>query len=438
VTYGRDEPTFSRPARPVEYVPGKIILRFEPKAVRPHVAEPRLVLNADGAGRLPDSVAEPLEYLRANAGLEAVDPVFSARRRFLRRRGLKAAEQQLLAVGASVVDVDEDARAVGVLTLKEKRIDSGLLKRISASPAVAAAERLPARWLLRELDPKRNRQWGLAAVNYFHARRPSARNVRVAVLDSGIDTTHPDLPRPVVHRHSGFRTDDPAGHGTHVAGIIAAKANNGIGIAGIADCALGIWKIFPDDPDDPYVDSESFLRALGEVVDERMQIVNLSIGGTARSDIEADLFAEAIAAGVTFVAAMGNDFLKGNPVSYPAAYDDVISVGATTRENRRSAFSSSGAHIDLVAPGSEIFSTVPMGRSVQRNDTEYASWDGTSMATPHVAAAAALLVAEHPRSTPADVARRLRESASGVPEMDGQAWTPEHGYGLLDLRRALS
>jgi subtilisin family serine protease len=431
--------TFGRPRRPRDHVPGKVVVRFRPDAVRPHVRAPRMALNAEGARQLPDSVAEPLDYLRANAGLRSVEPLFSARRRQLARRRLAPADRQRLAVAASVVDVESDARSgLTVLTLPQRRITERLLKDIGASQAVEFAEPLPARWLAAEPDPKRNLQWGLRAIRYFEANRPSARSIRVAVIDSGIDTNHPDLPDPGIYRHSGFRAQDVVGHGTHVAGIIAAKTNNGVGIAGIADCELAIWKVFPDDPNDPYLDSESYLRALGEVVDEQAAVVNLSIGGGAYSDVEAVLFAEANAAGVTVVAAMGNEYEEGNPTSYPAAYDDVVSVGSIAEDRRRSSFSNTGRHIDLLAPGSNILSTLPTSRSAQRRETDYASWSGTSMATPHVTAAAALLLAAHPGWSPAQVARRLRSAASPVAEMGGKRWTEAHGSGLLNLKAALS
>jgi subtilisin family serine protease len=338
-----------------------------------------------------------------------------------------------------VLDVESDARSgLTVVSLPNRRVTQTLLKDINAAQAVEFVEPLPARWLAAEADPRRNLQWGLAAIRYFEAGRPSAKGIRVGVIDSGIDANHPDLPDPEIYRHSGFRAQDVVGHGTHVAGTIAAKTNNRVGSAGVADAQLAVWKVFPDDPNDPYLDSESYLRALGEVVDEQVAVVNLSIGGGAYSEVEALLFAEAISAGVTIVAAMGNDHEEGNPTSYPAAYDDVISVGSIAADRRRSIFSNTGRHIDLLAPGSHILSTVPTRRSAQRRETDHAAWTGTSMATPHVTAAAALLLARHPGWSPAQIARRLRNSASPVAEMGARKWTEAHGSGLLNLKAALS
>jgi subtilisin family serine protease len=341
-----DVPSFGRPARPREYVPGQVVVRVRPEAVRPHVAAPRMALSQSVADSLPDSIGEPVDYLRRNAGLKAVDPLFSPRLAQLRRSRLPPAARYRLAVAASVADVEtDDLAGLAVASLPERRITGDLLETIGSSPGVEFAERLPTRWLEADgPDPKQNLQWGLRAIRYFDARRPSAADVRVAILDTGIDTTHPDLPDPVLYRHQGLRAQDIIGHGSHVAGIIAAIANNRIGITGIADCRLAVWKIFPDQPErgDFYVDSERYLRALGELPDEEVAAVNLSIGGAAHSQAEALLFRRLIERGVTPVAAMGNEYEEGNPTSYPAAYEDVVSVGAIAETRRRSRFSSTG------------------------------------------------------------------------------------------------
>ena len=437
-----DVPSFGRPARPRDYVPGQVVVRVHPQAVRPHVDARRMSLSRAVAESLPDSIGGPVDYLRRNAGLKTVAPLFSPRVAQLRRSRLPPAARHRLAVAASVADVEgDDLAGLAVASLPDKRITGDLLKTIGSSPGVEFAERLPARWLETDgVDPKQNLQWGLRAIRYFEARRPSAADVRVAILDTGIDTTHPDLPDPVLYRHQGLRAQDIIGHGTHVAGVIGAIANNRIGITGIADCRLAIWKIFPDQPErgDFYVDSERYLRALGELPDQEVAVVNLSIGGAAHSQAEALLFRRLIERGVTPVAAMGNEYEEGNPTSYPAAYDDVVSVGAVAENRRRSRFSSTGRHIDLVAPGSNILSTVPVKRSAYREETEYVTWSGTSMATPHVTAAAALVAAAHPGWSPRQVSRRLRSSAAELAPMRGSRWTQSYGAGLLDLKTALS
>jgi subtilisin family serine protease len=288
-----------------------------------------------------------------------------------------------------------------------------------------------------------NLQWGLRAINWFNANRPDARAVRVGVLDTGIDLTHPDLKGLVAadrYFHEGTSARDLLGHGTHVCGIIAAVVNNDTGIAGVARCKLTVWKIFGDQPADDgefYVEGDAYLRALGAARDAGVRVMNLSIGGTASSRTEQLLFARLESAGVTVAAAMGNEYQEGNPTEYPGAYRGVLAVGAVAESLRRSVFSNTGRHIGLVAPGSNILSTLPMKTSQWLTESEYASWSGTSMATPHVAGAAALLAARNQTWGPAEIKKRLADTARKLPMMKKAKWNATYGAGLLDVARAL-
>jgi subtilisin family serine protease len=428
-----EAPTFARPRKPREHVPGRIVVRFRRDAISP------AAVRVAGAGRkealeaLPRSVGEPLDYLRTNAGLRSVEPVSPTN---LRLDLGSRPERDRLAAVASVAGSESDlGTGLAVLDLPVGNVTPAVLKTINASPAIEIAEPLPARWLAATPDPKVNLQWALAAIRFFNAKRPRAAKVKVGIVDTGIDESHPDLPKAVLYQRNGYKERDLVGHGTHVAGIIGALTNNAVGISGIADCQLAVWKVFPDDPNDPYLDSIAYLRALNEVVIERVAVVNLSLAGIAHSQIEADLFAQAIAAGVTFVAAMGNEYNDGDPTSYPAAYADVISVGALNEARGRSSFSNTGKHIDLAAPGSNILSTLPTYTSKQRPaEKDYAPWSGTSMATPHVTAAAALIKTKHPNWRPAQIAAKLAKTAVPVPEMRGKGWTEAHGKACSTLR----
>lgn len=430
-------------ARP-EYVPGQLLIRVRAGAVRPHVAARGLTFAAAGARSLPDAVAEPLDYLRRNAGLTALRPLFSARREHLARAEVSVPDRHRLAVLSSVSDSEsEELAGISLAALDPKKITAQLVKHLQHSKVIEFVERMPARWVAAApaADPKQNMQWGLRAVRWFEASRPDAGAVDVAVLDTGVDTRHPDLaPLSITYHHDGVSAEDIVGHGTHVSGIIAAAINNGIGITGIANCRLVVWKVFGDRPyrGDYYVDAELYLRALNAVGVGGVAAVNLSIGGTASSRTEALLFARLVRANVTVVAAMGNGYEEGNRTEYPGAYQGVIAVGALSPALKRAPFSSTGKHIALVAPGMSILSTLPTRRSVYRDETDYAAWDGTSMATPHVSAAAALLAARSPGMSPAAIASRLRDTATRVPEMRGRKWTQLYGSGLLNLKSALS
>ena len=436
-------PAAAQPKQRLEYLPGRLILRIREQAVRPHLGAVRLAFTRAAARLLPEAVSAPLEYLRKNAGLRDVHALFSARRAELPRASVAVADRQRLAILSSVSDPEEeDLGGFAVVSLDPKKLTAALVKRLQTIRSVEIAEPVPARWLPAEgADPMQNLQWGLRAIRWFETSLPDSGSVRVGVLDTGVDTGHPDLRAGTIeYRHAGLKAADILGHGTHVCGIVAATTNNAVGISGVARCRLSVWKIFPDRPEagDFYVDGERYLQALHAVIGAGVKVVNLSIGGTARSQTEALLFRRLRERGVTVVAAMGNEFAEGNPTEYPAAYPGVLAVGAVAENLRRSSFSNTGRHIGLVAPGSHILSTLPRKRSAYRDETGYAAWSGTSMATPHAAAAAALVLARFPGMTPAQVQERLRQSATRLPVMGKAAWTPVYGSGLLNLKNALS
>jgi subtilisin family serine protease len=286
-----------------------------------------------------------------------------------------------------------------------------------------------------------NLQWGLRAIGWFAATKPDASHLTVGILDTGIDRNHPDLAGVKVnYEHPGTRAEDIVGHGTHVAGIVAAETNNGVGIAGVASCALHSWKVFGDKPyeGEYYVDPDLFPDALRAASVSGLSVVNMSLGGSQSSRAEQLLIRRLVDRGVVVVAAMGNEYEEGNPTEYPAAYDGVLAVGAIAENRQRSYFSNTGRHIGICAPGSNIFSTLPRRKSSYRTEQLYASWSGTSMATPHVAAAAALVAAADPSKGPAEIVAHLREKASTLPAMRSKPRTNEYGDGLLDLKRALS
>jgi subtilisin family serine protease len=323
--------------------------------------------------------------------------------------------------------------------------------------------------------------WNLAKILWEQARaRESfhdADEVHIAVLDTGVDLSHPelqlgqpidyqweqpDLSRPVSDK-------DIIGHGTHVSGTIAAIANGNVGVKGICRCRLSVWKIFDDQP--TYADGTGaflyfvnpimYRRALAACVESQVDVINLSIGGRGVPDsVERSLFDQLIAAGVTICAAMGNERQYGSPTSYPAAIPGVIAVGATALDDSVTLFSNSGNHIALSAPGKAIWSTLPTypgqsgfsavvgpdGKPTQgkpmRRETDYDAWDGTSMATPHVTACAALLLAKaHEdgvgKMTPDEVRKALMRSADKVPGMNGSAFSVDYGAGRLNLLRLL-
>ena len=427
----------------LEFIPGQMILRVRREAIRPALGTARLKMTPAEAGRLPSSIAEPIDYLRRNFGLKDVRPLFSERRSALRRVKGPLKARQRLAILSSVSDSEsEELEGIAILSMAARKADEKLVKEIGGTPTIDFIEQMPARWLAsNRVDPLQNMQWGLRAIQWFNASIPDASALKLAVLDTGIDKDHPDLKGVIDNYfHRGLKGQDIVGHGTHVAGIIAAKVNNGIGISGVANCKILAWKIFDDQPiqGDFYVSGERYLRALQALIHEGVKVVNLSIGGTASSQTEALLFRRLHTRDITVVAAMGNEYLYGNPVEYPAAYDGVIAVGAIAENRKRASFSNTGKHIDLVAPGTSILSTLPTRRSWYRDETDYAAWSGTSMATPHVAAAAALIASRYPDQKPEEIKGRIRKKATRLPAMGKRKWTKDYGAGLLNLEGALS
>ena len=389
-----DVPTFQAPAQErLEFIPGQVVVRVHEQALM----------------EAADAAAAPLELLAREAGARDVRPLFD---------------------GLTLIEVERDVRR-------------DLLERVESSPAIAFAEPVPARWPSAAVvpDPRRNRQWGLRSIRWFEVSEPSAERVTVAICDTGVDAEHPDLAGAIgAYHHDGAGASDLVGHGTHVSGIVAARTNDDVGIAGVAGCRIAMWKVFPDEPlsGNFYVDGTRFLRALNAVASSGAKVLNLSLGGTQASQAEQLVFDRLERAGVTVIAAMGNEFANGNPPEYPAAYRHVLAVGSVAETDVRSPFSNTGGHIGLAAPGSDILSTLPTRPSQFRQATRYASWSGTSMATPHVAAAAALVAAAHPDWAPGDVKEHLLASARPVPDMQGQTWTESYGSGLLDLAGALA
>lgn len=213
-----------------------------------------------------------------------------------------------------------------------------------------------------------------------------ATGVCVAVVDTGIDTSHPDLAANIVGGYnainpsSGYKDDN--GHGTHVSGTIGA-IDNTVGVIGAAPkvSLLGVKVL--NSQGSGYV--SDIIEGMDWAVSNGAKVINMSLGGSTPVSAFQDAVTRANAAGVVVVAAAGN---SGGTVGYPAAYDGVIAVSATDSSNVIAYFSSRGPEVDLAAPGVSINSTY----WTRRKGSTYALLSGTSMASPHVAGAAALVL----------------------------------------------
>jgi subtilisin family serine protease len=276
-----------------------------------------------------------------------------------------------------------------------------------------------------------------------------AAGVKVAVIDSGADVSAPDLadkaPRTwsVLSRSTGVR--DRLGHGTFVSSLATGSVTNGTGISGFGGDAqlLVVQAIDPDG----YITDVDEAAAIVYAVTHGAKIINLSIGGEETSAVERRAIHWAARRGVLIVAAAGNEHDEGNLPEYPAALLQPLgshgrggiglAVGATSMDGSRAYFSNTGSYLSLAAPGYNVFAAESADSPWPRAELPWASpgyygWaSGTSFASPEVAGVAALVWAANPRLTAQQVAKVLKQSATGT------AWNRELGWGRLDAASAV-
>ncbi|MFD2446726.1 S8 family serine peptidase [Bacillus sp. CGMCC 1.16607] len=262
--------------------------------------------------------------------------------------------------------------------------------------------------------------WGHSNLN-LQAKEPSTltgKGVKVAVIDTGVDMDHPDLAvkggKCVLDEIGACDRsyDDEEGHGTHVAGIIAAQ-DNGIGVVGIAPEAE-IYAVKSLD-DEGTGTSTTIMAGIQWAIDHQMDIINLSLTTPYEDYGIKQMVDKAYKSGILVIAAAGNVGTAsgyGNTVQYPAKFPSVIAVAATNQFNVRIPTSSTGEEVELAAPGDAIYSTVSGGG--------YGTMRGTSMAAPHVAGLAALYMEKYPDASNIEIRKKLEMNAKdlGVPGKD--------------------
>jgi thermitase len=273
-------------------------------------------------------------------------------------------------------------------------------------------------------------------------------NVAVAIIDTGLDYSHPDLAGKFIGGWDFVNNDgdpmDDHGHGTHVAGTIAALINNPTGdpaaeegVAGVAPNALILsYKVCtPDGQCNDFAIAQAIARA----VTDGAKVINMSLGGIEYSQAMFDAVQDAWTAGLVIVAGAGNDGVT-TPF-YPAAFPNVIAVGAFDEDHRRASFSNYGNWVDISAPGNVIMSTVPMSQctaTTTPGDIGCYTWNtGTSMATPHVSGAAALVWSRGDVVSNQQVVDILLNSADprGIDPVRLDSWSV---HGGLNLHNAMT
>ncbi|GAB2572346.1 hypothetical protein Aab01nite_03310 [Paractinoplanes abujensis] len=264
--------------------------------------------------------------------------------------------------------------------------------------------------------------------------------IRVAVIDSGVDATHPQLRGHVsqgadfLHGERSGR-QDCNGHGTAVASIIGAVPADGTGFQGLAPEAVIVPVRISEQQeiDGKAVGDRGTPAQFAEAIDwaagqGRADVINLSLVMTDDNDAVRRAVARAVARGVVVVAAAGNKAQSGNPTPFPAQYDGVIGVGAITPEGVRAPFSQRGDYVDIVAMGAPVTAAGLVGG--------HDSVQGTSFSAPFVAATAALIKQRFPTISPLGVERRLTATADPAP--GGGPRSPDYGFGALNPYRALT
>jgi subtilisin family serine protease len=323
---------------------------------------------------------------------------------------------------------------------------------------------------LTPTDPLVARQWYLSYSGFYDSwtTLPAFEPVPVAVIDSGVDTGHPELAGKILDAKSfvGGSVQDTLGHGTFVSGLIAAGVDNGIGIAGLAPSAqLLVAKVVTRSRTIP-VEAEA--KAIRWAVDNGARVINMSLGGIrdplspshdTYSRLEADAVAYAVSNGVVVVAAVGNsDDAPASPwrfASYPSALPHVLGVSALNDTGGVPKFSNRDAvYNDISAPGVEILSILPrpltarfpqcsaQGYSICGSE-DFRSAQGTSFAAPQVTAAAAVLLSLRPNLRPEQVTKILERTAHDLDPSTGCAEClpgrdAASGWGSLDVSAAIA
>lgn len=401
------------------------------------------------------STTSAVQPFTVRSAAEPQEPVEPARPWTVPDPSVKTAPEEVVAEGAPDADdgtalrvvtvVNRDGEAE-VLVQKVRGADAavtavGEAQETETALAVSVDTRItldapparpaPAGGLVRT-DTLRTNQWALDRLEAERvwADYSSGAGTVVAVVDTGVDGGHPDLAGRFTSAGfdyvagSGDGRVDPHGHGTHVAGVVAAVRGNAIGVVGLAPLAQVMPLRVLDGTGAGW--SSNIAKAIIYAADNGADVVNLSLGGPTEDSSTKVAVNYALSKSVIVVAAAGNNRATGNAANYPAAYPGVLAVASIERGDTSSTFSTTGPYVDIAAPGGRILSTVPGG---------YAYMSGTSMATPHVSAVGALVT----NLTGGTVTTAQFESALTRTAWDlgVTGWDPEFGHGLVNVHRSL-
>jgi thermitase len=280
-------------------------------------------------------------------------------------------------------------------------------------------------------DPSYGSQWGLPKIDAPQAwdTTTGSSSIMLSVLDTGVDYDHPDLDGGKVRTDIDwdfYNNDDDAmddhGHGTHCAGILGADTDNGVGVAGLNWlCQILPLKVLNNSGAGYYSD---IADGITYATDHGAKVLSLSLGGPSWSSAMVGAVDYAYSNNVIIVAASGNDYAQ--KLVYPAAYNEVIMVGASDSNDDRAVFSNYNTELDVMAPGVNIYSTLW--------DNTYANMSGTSMATPHVAGLAGLILARNPSLNNEEIRQISRQFADDI---ENPGWDIYSGYGRINAYQSV-
>ena len=348
------------------------------------------------------------------------------------------------------MDVTFRGEAAGILSVDPGGDAFAAAEAISGiEGVVSVSSQSDARVMFTPDDPAISDQWALGKIDAYSAWdiTRGADSVIVAILDTGIDWNHPDLAANMWSNADGYHgynfisdnwypMDDNINgyddngdwvanvftyHGTHVAGVVGAVSDNGEGMAGLANIKLMAVKVMNESGEGT---DATVSAGLHWATDNGADIVTMSLGVDGVSIALENAVEYAASHGVIMVAAAGNS--GTSVVSYPAAFPDVIAVGATDSSDRRASFSNYGEGLDVVAPGVNIYSTQGNGN--------YQYLSGTSTAAPHVAGVAALMLSINPALTPEQLAADINSTATDI-SMTG--YDLSTGWGIVNAFAAV-
>jgi subtilisin family serine protease len=348
------------------------------------------------------------------------------------------------------IEVVFSDHASGIVSLSHEASAEPVLSLLASQEGVRSiSSEKKARATFVPNDPSLNLQWGLDAVNAYEAWdiTGGSHEVVVAILDTGIDWTHPDIAPNIWSDSDGYHgynfiannripMDDNVNsydgnvwvpgtntyHGTHVAGVVGAAMNNGIGVAGISQVRLMAVKVMNESGEGT---DSTVASGIHWAVDHGAHIITMSLGVEGTSSVLSNAVADASESNVVMVAASGNS--GSSLVSYPAAYPAVIAVGAVDNTLLRASFSNYGAGLDIMAPGVMIYST-------QGGGAYYQNLAGTSTAAPFVAGVAALMLTMNPALTPVEIGLHINSTATDISRAGYDTMT---GWGIVDAFSAV-